>query len=50
MIDYQKIKTIQEKIDKNKKKLIVETDYKKKEVLKLKIKIDELKIKLERFK
>ena len=49
-MNYQKIHCIQQRIDKNKKKLNVEKDTKKKEILKLKNAIDEYKIKIERLK
>lgn len=50
MIDYHKIKNLQIKIQGNRDKLKIEKDYKKREILNIKIKIDELKIKLERLK
>lgn len=49
MIDYNKIKKWNETIKRNKEKLIVETEFNKKEILKYKIKIDEFKIKIERL-
>ena len=49
-MNYQKIHLIQLRLDKNKKKLNVEKDTKKKEILKLKNAIDEYKIKIERLK
>jgi hypothetical protein len=50
MVDYEKIRKLQDTIEKNKGKLSFEDDYKKREELRIKIKIDELKIKLERLK
>jgi hypothetical protein len=50
MVDYEKIKQLQVKISKNRDKMINEKEYKKKEILRLKIQIDELKIKLEKLK
>ena len=49
MIDYTKIKKWNETIKRNKEKLEVETEFSKKEILKYKIKIDEIKIKIERL-
>jgi hypothetical protein len=49
-MDISKIKDLQNKIKLNKDKYGIEKDYKKKKVLKLKIMIDELKIRLERLK
>jgi len=45
-----KIKNIEERIVKNRQKLQTEKDSKKKNILRLKIGIDELKVKLERSK
>lgn len=50
MIDYKKIKKLKETIQKNRDKMSIEKDYKKKQVLEIKIKIDELKVKMERLK
>jgi hypothetical protein len=49
MIDYEKIREIKNKIDGYKVKLRNEKDYKKREELKHKIKIEELKIKIKRL-
>lgn len=49
MIDWNKIKKCTEIIKKNKEKLVLETDFKKREKIKLKIKIEELKIKIEKL-
>jgi hypothetical protein len=49
-MNYQTINKIDERIAKNKKKLAAEKDSKKKEVLRLKIGIDEYKRKLEQMK
>lgn len=49
-MNYQKTRQIEDRITKNRKKLIEEKDYKKKEILRLRIGIDELKVKLERLK
>ena len=45
-----KIRQIEERIVKNRQKLQTEQDSKKKNILRLKISIDELKVKLERSK
>ncbi len=45
-----KIRQIEERIVKNRQKLQTEKDSKKKNILRLKISIDELKVKLERSK
>ena len=45
-----KIRQIEERIVKNRQKLQTENDSKKKNILRLKISIDELKVKLERTK
>ncbi len=47
-MDLPKIRTIEERIVKNRQKLMNEKDSKKKNILRLKIGIDELKVKLER--
>ncbi len=44
------IRKIEERIVKNRQKLQTENDSKKKNILRLKISIDELKVKLERTK
>jgi hypothetical protein len=44
------IRNIEDRISKNRKKLNEETDNKKKQILRLKIQIDEIKVKLERLK
>lgn len=49
MIDINKIKKWNEAIKRNKEKLNKELDFKKKEILKLRIKLDELKIQIERL-
>ena len=49
-MDFQKIRKLQETINKNKQKLIKETDYKKREILKLRIGIDQYRMKLERLR
>ena len=49
MIDYDKIKKLKGEIAINKDRLQTETDFKKKEKLRLKIQIDTLKIKIERL-
>ena len=48
-MNYQKIRLIEDRITKNRKKLSEEKDYKKKEILRLKIGIDEYRVKLERL-
>ncbi|MFT7251555.1 MAG: hypothetical protein ACI9FW_001295 [Flavobacterium sp.] len=50
MIDFNKIKKLNEKIKKNKERLRIETQFDKKEILNYKIKIDQLAIKIERLK
>ena len=50
MIDWNKIKTYEETIKKNKEKFNLEKDFKKREQINLKIKIEELKVKLEKLK
>lgn len=47
MIDFHKIQELNERIKKNRKKLTAEKDINKKDRLKYKIQIDELKIKIE---
>lgn len=49
-MNYQKTRQIEDRITKNRKKLMEEKDYKKKEILRIRIGIDELKVKLERLK
>jgi hypothetical protein len=49
-MDYQKIRQMEDRISKNRLKLMEEKDSKKKEILRLRIGIDELKVKLERLK
>lgn len=49
-MDYQKIRQMEDRISKNRFKLMEEKDSKKKEILRLRIGIDELKVKLERLK
>jgi hypothetical protein len=49
-MNLEKIRQIEERIVKNRQKLQTETDSKKKNILRLKISIDELKVKLERTK
>jgi hypothetical protein len=50
MTDYVKIREIKNKIDSYKVKLRDEEDFKKREELKYKIKIEEIRIKIERLK
>jgi hypothetical protein len=50
MPDIKKINKLYGTIKLNKNKIILEEDYKKREILRLKIQIDELKIKIERLK
>lgn len=50
MINQDKIKALQIKIRSNKDKLSIEKDYRKRAELRLKIQIDELKIKLEQLR
>lgn len=49
-MNYNRISQIEARIAKNQKKLSAEKDSKKKQILNLKISIDELKTKLERLK
>ena len=49
-MDFKKIREIEERIKENKKKLNIERESKKKEILRLKIAIDEYKIKIEKLK
>lgn len=49
-MDFQKTRLISDRINKNREKLIKEKDFKKREILRLKIGIDEYKLKLERLK
>ena len=49
-MNIQMIRNIEDRITKNKKKLNEEPDNKKKQILRLKIQIDEMKVKLERLK
>lgn len=48
-MNYQKIRLIQDRIKKNKKKLMVEQENRRKDILKLKIGIDEYRVRLERL-
>jgi len=50
MPDIEKINKLYGTIKLNKEKIKLEDDYKKREILKLKIQIDEVKIKIERLK
>jgi hypothetical protein len=50
IMNFQMIRNIEDRISKNRKKLNEETDNKKKQILRLKIQIDEIKVKLERLK
>ncbi|MEO6174413.1 MAG: hypothetical protein ABIP27_04590 [Flavobacterium circumlabens] len=49
MIDYEKIKKLNNQIAINRERLKTENDFKKKEKLKLRIQIDILKVKTERL-
>lgn len=49
-MNFQKIRLIEDRITKNRKKLTEEKDPKKRESLRLKIGIDEYRMKLERLK
>lgn len=49
MIDWNKIRNHEETIKKNNEKLNLEKDFKKREKIKLKIKIEELKVKIEKL-
>jgi hypothetical protein len=50
IMNFQMIRNIEDRISKNRKKLNEETDNRKKQILRLKIQIDEIKVKLERLK
>lgn len=50
IMNFQMIKNIEDRISKNRKKSNEETDNRKKQILRLKIQIDEIKVKLERLK
>jgi len=45
-----KVKLIQQSLSNNRKKLIQQKDLRQRELLKLRIKIDELKLKMEKLK
>jgi hypothetical protein len=49
MIDWNKIRKHEETIKKNNEKLNLEKDFKKRERIKLKIKVEELKVKIEKL-
>ena len=49
-MNFQKIRQIEERVTKNREKLMNEKDPKKKEILRVKIQIDELRVKQERLK
>lgn len=49
-MNFKKIRDIEERVTKNRLKLMDEKDSKKKEILRLRIGIDEFKVKLERLK
>lgn len=49
MIDWNKIRKHEGTIKKNNEKLNLEKDFKKREKIKLKIKIEELKVKIEKL-
>ena len=49
-MNFQKIRQIEDRITKNREKLMNEKDLKKKEILRVKIQIDELRVKQERLK
>lgn len=49
MINWNNVKKWQQRIKKNKEKLLKEPEFNKREKLKLKIQIDELKVKIEKL-
>jgi hypothetical protein len=49
-MDFYKVRKIEDTIAKNRQKLMKEKDSKKKDILRIKIGIDELRVKLERTK
>jgi hypothetical protein len=49
-MNFQKVRQIEERVTKNREKLMNEKDPKKKEILRVKIQIDELRVKQERLK
>jgi len=49
-MNYKKVRQIEDRLVKNRRKLMVERNPKKKSIMRLRIGIDELKVKLERLK
>jgi len=49
-MNFQKVRQIEDRITKNREKLMNEKDPKKKDILRVKIQIDELRVKQERLK
>lgn len=49
-MDFQKVRKLEDNITKNRQRLMDEKDSKKKEILRLKIQMDELRVKMERLK
>lgn len=49
-MDFKKIRKMEDAITKNRQKLMNEKDNKKKEILRIKINIEELKVRMERLK
>jgi hypothetical protein len=49
-MNFQKVRQIEERVTKNREKLMNEKDPKKKEILRVKIQIDELRLKQEKLK
>ena len=49
-MNFLKVRQIEDRITKNREKLMNEKDPKKKEILRVKIQIDELRVKQERLK
>jgi hypothetical protein len=49
-MNFEKVRNMEERVFKNRERLKDEKDPKKKEILRLKIGIDEMKVKIERLK
>jgi len=50
MMNYERIKSLESSITKNKKRLVEESNLKRKQMIRHKIEIDEIRIKIERLK
>ncbi len=49
-MNFEKVRQIEDRVNRNREKLMKEKDSKKKEILRVKIQIDELRVKQERLK